>query len=317
MRLPEATSARERLISLKATELGFVGLTSEQLGPDAKHLDGFRHRMFLSSNGLEWEERQSPLTEPVDSSIYFKQVAYGASQFVVVGGSVLKGGGEIWRSGADGVWHPADMKPETPLSGVEWTNWGFMAFGTAGAVLRSSSGLAWTVHREKAAELRALACSSTVCVFGGTTNFVVLDTRSGQWSVVVADCGGSPCERDPDGNPLQPPVLSVIYGHSAFNAETQETSAGKFAFSSMDGVTWHQQDLAIAPQAFVREVAVRSTEPDEIAIWNLGGASHRVTVTNENPRGLDCTSFECIALTFEFVPSLLLIPDAPKVGGCD
>jgi hypothetical protein len=316
MALPEMT-ARELLVSLQHTDVGFLALLREQLGVDAKTLQGFRHRLLVSSDGIEWKERLPSMADSVDPAVHFNAASAGARQLVAVGGSVTAGGGAVWSAEPNNEWMAADFAPATPLMGIEWSALGFLAFGDGGTVLISADGQKWTEQKYAAAQLRSVACSPTTCVFGGTTNLVVLDVRSRRGSTSTLDCNAAACISDPSGKVIPPPVDSVVYGHEEFYVETQDIGMDRSAFASRDGAVWRKQELAATPQAFIRELAVRATGPGQIAIWNKGDAQRPVTVINDNASALSCSAFDCVILNSSTDSTLLLIPSATKVGDCD
>ncbi len=171
-----------------------------------------------TSNGAEWTQCKSPAGA---DGRYLNSIAFGAGQFVAVGG-----GGLVVRS-ADGiVWSEVATGISDALATVAFGAGRFVALGTDGKTYTSANGLNWNVGAE-------LPRAAGLITFG-QGKFVA----AGATALFVSADGFDWAER---AVPSVSPIRSLQYTGAGFLAALG-TTAGRYLVSP-DGELWTEKSM--------------------------------------------------------------------------
>jgi hypothetical protein len=190
-------------------------------------VDSNSNKTIYSSDGITWTEVKLP---SLDTSTYWRYVAYGKAKFVAFGSGSFYGSKVIYSS--DGItWTKVDLPFSASWSDVAYGNGSFVAVNSnSSKAAYSSDGISWTEVDLPGGGWSGIAY--------GNGQFATVS--SGRNKAIYSSDGITWTEVDlPSGR-----WSDVAYGNGKFVAVNSNSNK---AIYSSDGITWTEVDLPSLP----------------------------------------------------------------------
>lgn len=296
IRLPLPERARfGELTSLVAVADGYAALYRKSLA-SGKESELWEHRVFLSSDGVNWVQHDVPQTGEWTT---YRALAYGAGRYLLAGHASGQKA-QLARSD-DGVTWRAESADMPAVRNVAFVNGRFFALTNQHGIYTSSDGVSFVGAPTKTIQLESIVYGEGTYVAVGSGP--ISTSRDGsRWNAVSLDCGiiGA-CTEAPDGTLFQGYHSRVFYGGGMFVATSW---AAEGALVSSDAEHWSAiTDPARVPSTFAGGWFLKLAT-DHLTAWRSEEPALRADVIAENPAQLDCRTHTCLL----FPDALLLVP---------
>jgi hypothetical protein len=291
IRLPLPPSATYGdLESLISVPTGYAALYRKSLG-QGKDAAGWVHRVFLSVDGVQWDEHDLPATP---TWVDYRSLAYGADHYVIAGESGALDKGAVTSSGDTDTWQ--DVQTDVPaILNLTFLNDRFFGLALWKGIYASSDGIHFNASATDAVQLGAIAYGNGTYVAVGSGPFEV--SHDGMtWHSVSLDCNmPGACVTPPSGPALQGFRSHVFFAKDNFYAEQ---------FVSPDAQNWQAiRDAARVPDTFAAGWFLK-LESNQLSAWQDSTQAQATEVRVDNPDQLDCRTRRCLL----FSDALLLVP---------
>jgi hypothetical protein len=278
------------LESLISVPTGYAALYRKSLG-QGKDAAGWVHRVFLSHDGVHWDEHDLPATP---AWVDYRTLAYGADHYVIAGESGGVDKGAVTASTDADAWQ--DVETDLPaILNLTFLNDQFFGLALWKGIYRSSDGIHFSAASTDAAQLGAIAYGNGTYVAVGSGAIEV--SHDGMtWQPVSLDCNmPDACVTPPGGSALQGFRSHVFFANNKFYAEQ---------FVSPDAQNWQAiSDPARVPDTFDAGWFLK-LESNQLTAWQDATHTQTTAVMMDNPDQLDCRTQRCVL----FSGALLLVP---------